>query len=505
MYNFTLLNYASKFRIASQNWQEFLVVPGVPARGQVMNDYLVPASEWSHFVEAWNGSPITVTHPKANNGSANSPTPDVSIIGRFYNAEWDAVNNRLGGEYWLNVNDLYKTPEGQQIAQAVKNGQTLETSTGYFADEDATPGEFEGKAYKTIHRNLRPDHIAILPNEEGACSVMDGCGVNRNSAVVCQNRKECPFMTQQNALQTARRPSYSGTEDTSWADVPKTLGAFADGWVKHGGKMPDGGMPAKLSDMPKACLDWIASKSLLGDPSADNPDGLMRFPVVNPETNKLNAGALRAVLSGRGAQADVPAASLDSARSVAKSLLESEFKLKENSTMKNFKEIVEKLSKLGVKANIKGDGEDAELEIVGNADVATPADDSQTTEPDEDDTPLFSTEEVAALKMLAGIAPALQATLKDVPAAIQMAKNAASLAEAEKVALVARIKANASNIYSDEELAGMGLPVLTKLNAQMNIDFSAAGVGSFQNQFNAGSEAILLNASPVLLAPVKEN
>lgn len=503
MYNFTLLNYASKFRTAVQNGQEFLVVPGVPARGQVMNDYLVPANEWSHFVEAWNGSPITVTHPKANNGSANSPTPDVSIVGRFYNAEWDAANNRLIGEYWLNVNDLYKTPEGQQIAQAVKNGQILETSTGYFADEDATPGEFEGKAYKTIHRNLRPDHIAILPNEEGACSVMDGCGLNRNSAVVCQNRKECPFMTKQNALQTARRPSYSDTEDTSWSDVPKTLGAFADAWVKHGGKMPDGGMPSKLSDMPKACLDWIASKTLLGDSSSDSPDDLMRFPVVNPETNKLNAGALRAVLSGRGAQAGVSASALDSARSVAKSLLDSEFKAKENSTMKDFKEIVEKLSKLGVKTNIKGDGEDIEFEIVGNADTVTAPDDSQIG--DTDEAPLFSTEEVAALKALAATAPALQTALKEVPAAIQMAKNAASAAESEKSALVAKIKANASNIYLDEELAGMSLPVLTKLNAQMNIDFSAAGVGSFQKQFTSASEAILLNASPVLLAHVKEN
>jgi hypothetical protein len=46
---------------------------------------------------------------------------------------------------------------------------------------------------------------------------------------------------------------------------------------------------------------------------------------VNPDTDKLNGGALRAVLGGRGAQANIPRAALDSARSVARRLLDDEY------------------------------------------------------------------------------------------------------------------------------------------------------------------------------------
>jgi len=155
-----------------------------------MNTYLVPGDEIAHFVAAWNGIPVTIRHPKQNFGSANSPTPDVPIIGRLYNAAWDEAERKLTAEYWIDLESAAKTPEGAAIINAVRNGHVLETSTGYFADEEPTPGNFDGVEYQTVHRNLRPDHIAILPDQIGACSVKDGCGVNRNQAV-CANCSQC--------------------------------------------------------------------------------------------------------------------------------------------------------------------------------------------------------------------------------------------------------------------------------------------------------------------------
>jgi len=72
---------------------------------------------------------------------------------------------------------------------------------------------------------------------------------------------------------------------------------------------------------------WIASKSLLGEGGADTWDNLLFFPVVNPGTNKLNAGALRAVLGGRAAQAKIPDSAKESAQKKARALLEKEFKV----------------------------------------------------------------------------------------------------------------------------------------------------------------------------------
>ena len=66
-----------------------------------------------------------------------------------------------------------------QILVALQSGKMLEQSTGLFADLEEKEGEFDGQKYKWIARNIRPDHVAILPHEEGACSIADGCGTPR--------------------------------------------------------------------------------------------------------------------------------------------------------------------------------------------------------------------------------------------------------------------------------------------------------------------------------------
>lgn len=619
MLNFITRNQSTA-RHEMLDGRDYLVVPGVPAREQVMNDYLVPADELSHFYGAWNGVPIVIDHPQANDGSANAVHPDVPVIGRFYNAGWDEAQKRLTGEYWIDVHAAQADPKGKFILDQLEHNQMLETSTGYWADEVAMMGQYNGVAYQTIHRNLRPDHIAILPQSTGACSLMDGCGLNRNERTFtncdkCPHKNQVPAadmppykpdhlprmmlepytvnkgsrtaeqlaglrahmkehgidtpvmvmrrtdgsiqikdgnhrvamakefgidqipvecmdenlqpldakalysewahkqdqgylnmnQVQYNALSKARTPSYSGTESTSWDGVTKTVQAFASAWMKHGGKMPQGGMPKKISDMPAACLAWIAGKTLLGDPKADNPGDLMMFPVVNPNTNKLNAGALRAVLSGRGAQADIPASALGSARNVARRLLEKEFSTKKGHRTMKLNELIEELKGKGVVIKVNEAAEDAEdknpsFELESfepKAPAAQPdPDDNPDDEPKPD--PLFTQEEAVALKSLAKSAPTL---LKDLPAAIRMAQNAETREKSEKAALVSKIKANQSNVYSDAELDSMSLPVLTKLDAQMSVNYSGFGSSVIDNAAQ-GDEIVVPPA--VLLAPVKE-
>lgn len=172
--------FANEYRIEKIRDKEFLVVPAVPVQEQVMNNYLVPAEELE-FAEAWNGTSVCIRHPEQNNGSVNVPNPDVVVIGKFYNGVWEEDNNRMVGEYWIDVNEAMRYVEGQYVINAIYNNQVLETSTGYYAESDLTSGEFKGRKYDLIHRNLKPDHIAILVDKIGACSVADGCGVNRNS------------------------------------------------------------------------------------------------------------------------------------------------------------------------------------------------------------------------------------------------------------------------------------------------------------------------------------
>ena len=54
----------------------------------------------------------------------------------------------------------------------------LKSATGLrTSDEHVSGVHNDGRAYIAIARKYRPDHLAILLNERGACSIQDGCGV----------------------------------------------------------------------------------------------------------------------------------------------------------------------------------------------------------------------------------------------------------------------------------------------------------------------------------------
>ena len=44
-------------------------------------------------------------------------------------------------------------------------------------EKEPSKGNYMGKSYTYIAKNYRPDHLAVLPDNSGACSISDGCGV----------------------------------------------------------------------------------------------------------------------------------------------------------------------------------------------------------------------------------------------------------------------------------------------------------------------------------------
>lgn len=129
---------------------------------------------------------------------------------------------------------------------------------------------------------------------------------------------------------TARSPKYEDTETTSWADVGKTMADFIAGYYKNTGAEKPEEAVTSVGAMPSAMKTWIANKSLLGNTDTEDFNELVFFPVVNPGTNKLNEGALRAVISGRGSQANIAEAAKTSAQNKARSLLKDEFGMGED-------------------------------------------------------------------------------------------------------------------------------------------------------------------------------
>ena len=146
----------------------------------VMNGLLYPVDEVQKFVEAWNGRPVTLFHPKSAEGeyiSANSPEVVNSVqLGQIFGAQF---NDGLRAEAWVDV-EKARTVRPEVLDFYEGRRQNLEVSTGLFGDVVRVVGDLNGVAYEGIMTNIRPDHLALLPGGEGACSWTDGCGLRAN-------------------------------------------------------------------------------------------------------------------------------------------------------------------------------------------------------------------------------------------------------------------------------------------------------------------------------------
>jgi len=156
------------------------VTPVVMLREAVLSGsngpLLYPAEEIEQSAASWSGVPILVKHAEmwSELVSAAHPTVhDRQRIGTVFNSRY--WNRKLVGEAWI---DIERTRQlDSRIIDAIQAGKPLEVSTGLFSQDEDRSGTFNGRAYNRIARYFRPDHLAILPDERGACSMKDGCGL----------------------------------------------------------------------------------------------------------------------------------------------------------------------------------------------------------------------------------------------------------------------------------------------------------------------------------------
>lgn len=172
-------NFALDVRNEKLAGQDYLVVPVIMARADVvMNEIRYPANELEPH--AWDGVPVTAGHPMEDGQpiSANSPkTIEDWCIGRIFNSTLEE-ENILKAEAWLEVSRVKKIIP--KLLSFIRGNKRIDVSTGLFCSIDETGGELNGVSYALTARNIRPNHLAILTDEEGACSFESGCGVRSN-------------------------------------------------------------------------------------------------------------------------------------------------------------------------------------------------------------------------------------------------------------------------------------------------------------------------------------
>jgi hypothetical protein len=176
-----------------------------------------PEDELSKFPAAWNHKPVVVRHPVTEEGdpqSACSPNvANTTKIGTLFNTILDG--GKLKSEAWIYKDVCQGT--FPSIWNALTNSQMQEVSTGLFFDTEEVSGVWNNETYVMVARNIRPDHLAILPDETGACSIEDGAGIPR------VNKGEKKPVEKSNLLLRLN-------QDPSFAALTEAIsGALADG------------------------------------------------------------------------------------------------------------------------------------------------------------------------------------------------------------------------------------------------------------------------------------
>lgn len=306
---------------------------------------LLPAEEiqLSAEMDLWDGRPVTIGHPMKNGrwlSAGSLEAAEEFEVGSLRNVTAKANGEiKLQGEAWIDREKAERLEQGEAIVELLEQftaadvpagARPLEVSTGYWASLEETAGKHNGEQFRGKQRNVLPDHLAVLPDSVGKCSLEDGCGMPRLNAhglAILSSEVDLrhvhltpdpgdePRVVRTNVLSSARTPDFDGTEPGEVPEGwPPSLSDFieANGWDAE-----------DWSDLTEDQQGEVVATTLLGEP-ADSFEASMVFPVVDTGGN-LRENALEAVLGGRGAQADVPEDALESARGVARTLLEDEF------------------------------------------------------------------------------------------------------------------------------------------------------------------------------------
>jgi hypothetical protein len=175
-------NVAGKARRAVRNGRGYLVCGATLITEGVLNGSRGPglylAEELARHPAAWDDLPVVVQHPVVNGAQVSGRRPDVldkHKVGRNYET---AFSDRLVANLWFDEEAVRRVEPA--LLGRLERGEKVELSTGLNLRHEPAPegATHNGQPYSWVARDLRPDHVAILPDREGACSVKDGCGVN---------------------------------------------------------------------------------------------------------------------------------------------------------------------------------------------------------------------------------------------------------------------------------------------------------------------------------------
>lgn len=143
-----------------------------------------PKDQIAESFNRWLGIPLlTPSHPLTENGQ---PVLGISPyawakydVGRFY-AKGIDNDGGIFGESWFDEDEVRR--KEPRLLDRLNSKQNIEISTGlHHSTLEHDKRIFENVEYNHTATNYKPDHIAVLLDEKGACETKHGCGIVFNS------------------------------------------------------------------------------------------------------------------------------------------------------------------------------------------------------------------------------------------------------------------------------------------------------------------------------------
>jgi hypothetical protein len=178
------LNAAAKVRYSKLEGKDYAVVPTVMLVEGVhygnMGPLFYRGSTIGRNTENWNHKPVVNYHPEIAGKKVSAANPAIlekQRTGFVLNTQYKA---KLKTESWLDIAKCEIVDV--RIMEHVRNGTPMEVSTGLSYTPDNKVGVWNGEEYSSEVIEIVPDHLALLPDQTGACSLKDGAGLLVNVA-----------------------------------------------------------------------------------------------------------------------------------------------------------------------------------------------------------------------------------------------------------------------------------------------------------------------------------
>ena len=201
----------------------------------------------------WGSAPVTVGHPMDKNNQPISFYDPRNLpnqaVGQLFYSKSLPLTRQIEGYLYLEISNL-KSKGIQEILENTNFKNQISISTGLIGMKIPNQGDYNGETYDFLINNIQIDHLAILLNHNGACSLDDGCGVyrffNTNKKKEDSRMEEEKKTEEKEAkVQNSENPNSNNFMD----EIKKGFDKFLDDWRKEFFKANQ-----SMADMIKANL-----------------------------------------------------------------------------------------------------------------------------------------------------------------------------------------------------------------------------------------------------------